>query len=216
MTAPLPSFPTLPGVSFPITKAPAFSSRIATHVSGRSVRQQLYSQTLYDFTLSFDGLDSGPTNRGLGAQSLQALMGLYLQCQGQIGLFLYTDPSDYTVAGQQIGVGDGATTSFTFQRTVGAFTEPVGWVSQIHAVYLNGVAQSVSGWNGVWPNTLTFGTPPATGAVISVDFDFSFVCRFTSDTQEFEQFMSNMWDVSSLKFSSVKDEAPSGGAIPVG
>jgi uncharacterized protein (TIGR02217 family) len=212
----LPSFPVLPGQGFSVTKAPVFSSRVASHVSGREVRQQLYAQTLYEFTLTYEGLDSSATNRGLGQQSLQTLMGLFLQCQGQIGTFIYADPSDYTVAHQQVGTGDGSTTSFTLQRTLSAFTEPVSWVSKIHNVYLGGTLQAQNTWNGIWPNTLSFGTPPATGVAITADFDYAFICRFTSDTQEFEEFFSNWWDVSSLKFRSVKDEAPSGGAIPVG
>ena len=38
--------------------------------------------------------DRGGAYPGLGAQSLQSLMGLFLQSQGQFGTFLYTDPTD--------------------------------------------------------------------------------------------------------------------------
>ena len=33
-------------------------------------------------------------------------MGLFLQCQGQYGAFLYVDPTDHSVSGQAIGTGD--------------------------------------------------------------------------------------------------------------
>ena len=67
-------------------------------------------------------------------------MGFFLQLQGQFGTFLYTDPDDNTVTGQAFATGDGATTSFTMMRSLGGFLEPVGWVTSIANVYLNGVA----------------------------------------------------------------------------
>ena len=71
-------------------------------------------------------------------------MGFFLQLQGQFGTFLYTDPDDNTVTGQAFATGDGSTTSFTIERSLGGFLEPVGWVTSIANVYLNGAAQSGS------------------------------------------------------------------------
>ncbi len=130
-------------------------------------------------------------------------MGFYLQCQGQYGSFLYTDPSDNAVTGQVIGVGDGATKSFAFQRTLGGFTEPVSWVASVTQIYLNGAAQA-SGWGLVQPNTLTFTTAPGSGVAITGDFAFAFVCRFLDDQEDFENFMNGLWKVDALKFRSVK------------
>ncbi len=113
MTAP-PSFPALAGQGWSVHKRPTFSTRVASHVSGREVRSPLFAATLYEFELTYDGLASNAAYPGLGANSLQSLMGLYLQCEGQYGTFLYIDPSDCTAAGQTIGTGDGATASFTF------------------------------------------------------------------------------------------------------
>jgi uncharacterized protein (TIGR02217 family) len=198
-----PSFPVLAGQGWSVHKRPTFSTRIANHVSGREVRQSLYAYTLYEFELTFDGLSSDAAYPGIGASSLQSLMGLYLQCEGQYGTFLYTDPTDNAVAGQGIATGDGATTSFIFQRTFGGFIEPVGWVSSVANVYLNGVAQT-SGWSLAQPNTLSFTAAPATGAVVTADFSYAFVCRFLDDQEDFEEFMSGLWQVQSLKFRSVK------------
>jgi hypothetical protein len=199
MTAP-PSFPVLAGQGWSVHKRPTFSTRVASHVSGREVRQSLYAYTLYEFELTFDALSSDAAP-GLG--TLQNLMGLYLQCEGQYGTFLYTDPTDDAVSGQGIATGDGATTSFTFQRTLGGFIEPVSWVSSVTNVYLNGVTQP-SGWSLAQPNTLSFATAPASGAAITADFAYAFVCRFLDDQEDFEEFMSELWRVQSLKFRSVK------------
>jgi uncharacterized protein (TIGR02217 family) len=202
MTTP-PSFPVLPGQGWSVHKRPTFSTRVASHASGREVRSPLYTNTLYEFELTYDGLSSGSGFPGAGNNSLQALMGLYLQCQGQYGTFLYTDPTDNAVSGQAIAVGDGTTTTFTFERTLGGATEPVSWVTSVANVYVNGTA-AASGWSLTQPNTLTFTSAPASGAAITADFSYAFVCRFLDDQEDFENIMSGLWQVQSLKFRSVK------------
>ena len=126
MTTP-PMFPTLAGQGWSVHKKPTFASIVASHVSGREVRGALYANPIWNFELTFDGLDGAASAEygGLGAQSLQSLMGLFLQCQGQFGAFLFYDPSDYAVAAQLFGTGDGTTTTFQLQRTLGGFSEPV-------------------------------------------------------------------------------------------
>ncbi len=205
MTTP-PSFPTLAGLGWSSHKQPTFSTIVASHVSGREVRNALYQNPIWQFELTFDGLTSsasGAFAAGLGANSLQSLMGLFLQCRGQYGTFLYTDPTDNAVAGQAIATGDGAMTSFTFARTLGGFVEPVGWVTNVSNVYLNGVNQP-SGWSLSQPNSLVFTTAPGAGLVVSASFAYAFQCRFDDDAEDFEQFMANLWTVKSLKFRSVR------------
>ncbi len=130
-------------------------------------------------------------------------MGFFLQCQGQYGTFLYTDPTDSSVTNQTFATGDGSTTTFTFQRTLGGFLEPVGWVTSVSNVYLNGVSQA-SGWSLSTPNSLVFGAAPGSGVLIGASFTFAFQCRFDADDQDFEQFMSNLWKAESVKFKSVR------------
>jgi uncharacterized protein (TIGR02217 family) len=204
MTTP-PSLPTLPGLAWSRHKKPAFNTRIASHVSGREVRVALMSNPLYEFEATYGGLTSSASGfAGLGASSLQSLMGFFLQLQGQFGTFLYTDPEDNAATGQGIGVGDGATTAFVFARALGGFAEPVGWVTAVSHVYLNGTLQSAGSYSLTAPNTLSFTTPPGAGVVVSADFAFAFQCRFVDDQMEFEEFMSNLWKLESMKFRSVK------------
>jgi uncharacterized protein (TIGR02217 family) len=199
-----PSFPTLLGQGWSVHKRPIFSTRVASHVSGREVRDALYANTLYEYELVFNALTSSSTQFAtLGAGSLQQLMGFFLSMQGQFGTFLYDDPSDCAVTGQALGSGDGATTAFTFVRPLGGFTEPVGWVTGMPAIYLNGVAQT-SGFAITPPNSLIFASAPASGVAISADFAYAFQCRFLDDTLDFENFMENVWGVKSVKFRSVK------------
>ncbi len=86
-------------------------------------------------------------------------MGLFLQMQGQFGTFLYADPTDDSATAQAFATGDGSTTTFTFARTLGGFLEPVGWVTAVSNVYLNGVNQP-SGWSLSTPNSLVFTSAP--------------------------------------------------------
>ena len=198
-----PSFPVLPGQAWSVHKRPTFATRVAPHVSGREVRRANYASALYEFEVAFDGLAASGFP-GLGAASLQTLMGFYLACQGQLGTFLYADPSDGAVIGQPIGVGDGATTSFTLVRALGAATEPVGWVTGLNNVYLGGVAQAAPATALAQPNTLDFATAPAAGAPITADFSYAFVCRFLDDRQDFENLAAGLWQLGGLKFRSVR------------
>ena len=141
---------------------------------------------------------------GLGANSLQTLLGFYLACQGQLGTFLYTDPTDSAVTGQVIGTGDGTTTSFTLVRSIGGHTEPVGWVTSLNVVVLAGAAQSSSAYTLATPNTLTFATAPAAGSAVTASFAYAFLCRFLDDQEDFENIMSGLWQMQSLKFRSVR------------
>jgi uncharacterized protein (TIGR02217 family) len=201
-----PSLPSLAGLSWSRHKKPGFSTRVASHASGREVRVALMSYPLYEFEAVYSGLASAATAAyaGLGAASLQNLMGFFLQLQGQFGTFLYTDPDDTSVTGQGLATGDGSTTSFAMMRSLGGFLEPVGWVTAVSNVYLNGTAQSAGSCSVAAPNTLTFASAPAAGAAIAADFTYAFNCRFLDDQMDFEEFLSNLWKLESMKFRSVK------------
>jgi hypothetical protein len=205
MTTP-PSLPSLPGLTWSRHKKPGFSTRIAPHASGREVRVALMNYPLYEFEAVYSGLASSSTTlfAGLGGDSLQSLMGMFLQLQGQFGTFLYTDPDDNTVLAQAFATGDGATSAFVMMRALGGFLEPVGWVTNVANVYLNGTAQAGSSYSIAPPNSLTFTTPPASGVTIAADFSYAFNCRFLDDQMDFEEFMSNLWKLGSMKFRSVK------------
>jgi hypothetical protein len=205
MTTPA-SFPTLPGQGWSVHKKPTFSTRVASHASGREVRDALYVNPIWQFELTFNALASDSVSyAGLGAQSLQSLMGLFLQCQGQFATFLYTDPTDNSATNQIFATGDGSTTTFTFARALGGFLEPVGWVTSVAQVSVGGVAQG-SGWSLTTPNSLVFTSAPASGATIGASFAYAFQCRFDDDSADFEQFMQNLWLLQSLKFRSVRSE----------
>lgn len=203
MTTP-PILPRLPGLTWSRHKKPGFATMVAKHSSGREVRAAKMAYPLYEFDCSYSALPSANMYPGaLGPRDQQTLLGFFLQMQGQFGTFLYVDPDDNSSAQQNLGTGDGATTSFLCMRMLGGFAEPVGWVTQLFNVRLNGAVQAKSAYGLAAPNSVAFVSAPASGAVITADFSYAYVCRFLDDSMDFEEFMKSLWKAS-IKFRSVK------------
>jgi uncharacterized protein (TIGR02217 family) len=196
------TFPTLPGQGWSVKKTPTFSTRVASHSSGREVRVGLYAHALYEFELTFDALDSSGVDTGLQALSLQNLMGFWLACGGSLGTFLYIDPTDHIAVNQVVAIGDGATSAFMLGRSIGGYYEPVSYAIAVGSLTVGGVATTAYTFTA--PNTIVLAAPPAVGASIAVSFSYAFQCRFTDDQAEFENFMSGLWRAKSLKFRQVR------------
>ena len=132
-------------------------------------------------------------------------------CQGAFGTFLFRDPSDCEVTGQQIGVGDASKTSFQLQRAMGTtlpgggFFEPIVAPNIVRTIYFNGIVQSpenysVDGNSGL----VTFKIALGSGAIVSADFSYYFRCRFVNDKYDFDNFMHRLWQLKKLDFISVR------------
>lgn len=201
-----PTFPNLPGLAVPLPKRPRWNTRIAKHESGREVRTTRWKNPIWDFEVSFEGLTSADLRSGLMGHSQQIMTDFFQDCRGAGGVFLYVDPRDTYAVGQALGIGDGVSTDFIFKRMLRSFNEKVGWVLNTAAVYANGVPVDPSLWDLVAPSTLRFVTPPTVGTVISADFYFAFLCRFSEDEMDMQQYMDNLWEVRSLKFQSVRSQ----------
>jgi uncharacterized protein (TIGR02217 family) len=201
-------FPSLPGLAWSVTKTPTFQTRIQRAVSGRELRALDYPYPLWQFTLVFDLLRDNPA---AGYDELRTLMGFFMLCQGAFGTFLFRDPSDDQVTGQQIGVGNASATVFQLQRAMGStlpgggFLEPILAPNLVSTVYLDGITQSPASYS-VDPNTglVTFATAPGSGLVITADYSYYFRCRFVDDSYAFENFMFRLWQLKKLTFISVR------------
>lgn len=188
------TFPTLTGQEFERTKTPIFKTISKQSVSGYESRTPLMSYPLWKFKLSFSVIRENST-----LTELQSLMGFYLNTQGSYANFKYKDPYDYIVTNQTIGTGDGTTKSFQLIRSFGGFIDRVQSVDTLH-VYLDAVeTSSFTESNGL----ITFTTAPTAGQVITYSAHFYFVCRFTTDQNDFINFMNGRWN-SKLEFISVK------------
>lgn len=198
----LPVFPTLPGLGWSVKKTPTFSTRVATHSSGREVRVPLFTHALYQFELVFDGLDSAGKFPGLQANSLQTLMGFYVNAQGQGGTFLYNDPDDNAATACAFGTGDGGSTQWVLQKLTGSVYEPASYVTNVAGVTVNGAASTT--WTLLAPNVIQFAGAPANTSALAWTGTFGYQCRFLDDTSEFEKFMAGLWRNASLKFRQVR------------
>ncbi|HEX3885258.1 MAG TPA: DUF2460 domain-containing protein [Stellaceae bacterium] len=192
-------FPTLPGLSWSVSKQPRFATRIQRAVSGRELRALDQPNPIWSWTLTYSLLRDG----GL-YDELRTLMGFFLDRQGAFAAFLYADPTDNAVVGQALGTGDGSTTAFQLVRTMGGFAEPVTAPNAVADVYVNGVVQSpgsysVDGSTGL----VTFTAPPPASEVVSADFTYYFRVRFADDAAEFENFMFQLWSLRQVKLQSV-------------
>jgi len=201
-------FPALPGLAWSVTKSPTFQTRIQRAVSGRELRALDYPYPLWQFTLVFDFLRDNPA---AGFDELRTLMGFFMLCQGAFGTFLFQDPSDDRVSGQQIGTGDTLRTVFQLQRTMGetfpggGFLEPILAPNVVSAVYFNGIIQDPAGYSvDSMTGLVTFNTAPGSGLIITADYSYYFRCRFVDDSYAFENFMFRLWQLKKLTFISVR------------
>ena len=203
-------FPSLPGLGWSVTKAPQFKTRIQKGITGRELRisDQLYP--IWIFTLTFpvlrdkwDARASGFGSRG-NYDELRTLVGFFLSQYGAQQSFLFDDPTDDSITAQSIGTGDGATTSFQLVRTMNGFAEPISAPNVVSAVYLNGVVDSPANYSvNAASGVVTFTSPPGGGVAITADFSYYFRVRFADDSNEFENFMLQLWQLKQVKLQSV-------------
>jgi uncharacterized protein (TIGR02217 family) len=194
-------FPTLTGMSFTVNKGPSWNTITKQAASGRQVRVSLQSSPIWKFKLAFEYL----RDRSAATSDVQNLWAFFNSVSGQLGQFDFLDPYENAVLDQEIGVGNGSTTSFQLTRTVGVGTsypwiEPVYAVFGAPTVYVNGTPTAATlGSYGV----ITFATPPAAASVITWSGSFMFLCHFTQDDVQPAQMVKGLWSLDGLTFESL-------------
>lgn len=208
-------FPTLKGLTFSTIKRPIFSTNTGEHVSGNQVRLGMWSNPKWEWDLQWDFLpDDGASFTGSNASDLKTLMGFYLFVQGSLMTFAYQDPDDFSTIASQCGIGDGTTTTFTFHRTFGGSdgqaTEPIGflWTSQAYSVLVNGSVVDPSAYtvntDTPYNQTVTFGTAPASDAVVAWTGDFYYSVHFKDDQYDFEKWAYRLWIQKKITLESTR------------
>jgi uncharacterized protein (TIGR02217 family) len=197
----LPVFPSLPGLMYPVKRSANWSTVKQDALSGKRTRYPLWTYPTYTWEVSYDFLRTAAA-----FLEWQTLEGFIKSVQGPAQLFAYLDPNDSVATAQSFGLGDGVTTTFQLVRSLGGFAEPVflpvlagGLVTQVTAAGTPTTAYTVSAYGVV-----TFASPPANGAALAWTGTFQFGCRFEDDATGFSNFMSGLFELKSLKFSSEK------------
>jgi hypothetical protein len=190
---------------------------IGTTKSLREMRVAQQQLPIWDIEIPFEELRDQTQNQTeygpfAGYTQYEALVQLWLSMYGQTQVFGFDCPWDNSRSGQQIGTGDGSTYVFTIYRTWGtganATTAPVGLVNTVSQVQVNGVTINAAHYQIVrnkiyFVDSLGFVYPPGAGLAITMTFSYYYLCRFTEDEQDFEEFAKNRWTVPSLKFRAV-------------
>jgi uncharacterized protein (TIGR02217 family) len=185
-------YPALPGLSWSLIRRPTFSTTVRTSASQREVRAQLVTETLMEYDLTYEYLSQG---------DLQTLMGFYCAMRGGYDTFLFDDPEDDSATNVQIGTGDGSTTAFTCQRSIGASTRVVDWLNAISAVTVGG---SSVGYTVTAPNIINISPAPASGAAVRASFTYYWKVRFVDDNLSFEEFMYSLHQLKKVSFRSAR------------
>ncbi len=169
-------FPT--DIAYGSAGGPEYSTDIVITQSGYEQRNANWSQARACYNVA----------HGVKTQTqLDGLIAFFRARKGRADGFRFKDWTDYTVAAQVIGVGNGSNKIFQLVRTYvdGGVTEsrtiskPVAGTLNI---YLNGALQSGASYaintvNG----RVTFVTAPSSGVSVSADFEFDVPVRFDTD-----------------------------------
>jgi uncharacterized protein (TIGR02217 family) len=196
--------PSLPGLAWNTVRRPKFSTPIAPHVSGREVRISNYAYPIWEWEMSYEFLRAG------AEQELQTLIGFFLARRGQFDTFLFLDPEeqDNALTAVTVGTGDAAQTKWTLFKTWAGFAEPCGYVdpASVHVYFTasGATVEQTSGWTFVSPNQIDFATPPPTGTVITADYAWYYRVRFGEDSQDYNNFMFNLFELKKMTVVSVK------------
>lgn len=191
-------FPSLPGLQWNVIKTPVWKTRVQQSTSGKELRAAYMSYPLWRFTLNYEVLRADAAH-----QELQQLIGLFNRMRGSWDNFLYEDPDDKSVVGQQFGIGDGSTKDFQLVRSLGNFAEPVQNLHGTPSIYLNGVLQS-SGYTVSSLGVVSFTVAPGAGVALTWDGSFYYRVRFLKDSVDFDQFMKDLWQAKKIEFQTEK------------
>lgn len=195
-------FPALAGLEYPVVRTPIFKTLTQESVSGMETRAALQLYPRWQWTLSFNFL------RDDANDEFRTLLAFFLARKGAFENFLYLDPDDNAVEGQEIGIGDGSNRVFQLVRTLGGYTEPI-LTPILVALSVGGVALTTSDWTStdedLGPGQVRLNSPPAHGVSVTATFSYWWPVRFLADQYDFSKFMNRLWEQKKLDFISVKN-----------
>jgi hypothetical protein len=217
--SPTPIFPVLSPLTWSVFKKPSFTSTSTKAMTGKNTLFMREVYPRWEFTLKYGDTswlrdqtqNIDPYIELAGKTELAELAGLYTQCNGAYGEFYYSDPDDCSRANIVLGLGDGVSTIYPIVYTWGTgplmpeFQAPVTGIQSIVQVTLDGTVLDPTGYSLDATNTkLVLAAAPIPGLIIAISYFFYFRCRFNEDKIDFDQWAKNLWELTELKFKSVK------------
>ncbi len=223
------SFPnlSLPAcVTWDFAKRSKYSTILQTPQSQRHpAAATLQQSVIYELELSYEFLK----NKGITySDDMAYLQEFYEAVRGGYGWFTF-DPSQLNLCSMSVvqdvtklrngffGVGDGVSTAFPLWRSTSALgggtvtrCELIQNVTLLAGVYENGVLVPSGGYmlanrgappqGGAW---ITFTAAPPLGATLTWAGNYSYLCKFSEDMLELNEFLYQFWELKSLKLDTI-------------
>jgi hypothetical protein len=179
----------LQGFTWECKKKPIFNTITHSPPTGRDVRISLYSQPVYEFTLS---------NQWLTKADKDLLIGFFLARKGGFDSFLYQD-EDCVVANQQLVALDSSLTIYQLIKSTAAANEVVNnaYVSDIWLS--SGLGLDYPDDYSIDPTGLiTLFNVPDSSVIWSGSCYYR--CVFLEDSLEYNQFADRLYDCGEISF----------------
>jgi hypothetical protein len=202
-----------PGASFP-SKTPSFSNIVHTPISKRGIiKASLQPYPIWE--IEYPAVEFIRGGEQDASSPYQALLGMYVAMGGSFGDFLYLDPNDNTIPAANpsyFGIGDGSTTLFQLQRSIGIGADivqnpagvlglPAVGTNPPLAIYINGTVTTAYTMEAL--GIVQFSTPPAAGQLLTWSGSYYYRVQFGDDKITFDEFMQKVWNLKTLKLQSM-------------
>jgi len=182
-------FPT--DIAYGASGGPQYSTDIVIMQSGYEQRNANWSAARAQYNVA----------HGVKTQAqLNTLIAFFRARKGRADGFRFKDWSDYQVAAQAIGTGNGTSTVFQLVKTYtdGGITETRNITKPVAGtvnIYLNAVLQSSGITLDTTTGRVTFTSAPAASVAITADFQFDVPVRFDTDrlSATIDSYGSNSW-----------------------
>jgi uncharacterized protein (TIGR02217 family) len=206
-----------------LKKTPHFNTVVQKTVTNKGNSSiGLMEVPTWDFELDLDSIQG---NEAVASSVIAGFLGVFMACNGQNGLWLFTDPQDNTVAltnscmldvtaastTPMATTSNGVSKSFQLGRLFGGVVGAEDIIQNLTGstvIKVNGTTMTAGTQYSISSTgVVTFVTAPASGATLTWSGSFAFLCRFDEDTVDATRtFTTNsgtdLFDVSSIKFSS--------------
>jgi hypothetical protein len=221
---PVSAYPTLilpQGITWKYKKSPKFNViRQDAHSARHPAVATLQYGVIYEFELNWSYLKV----KGVTTQNdIRYMQEFYEAMRGSYGLFTFDPGSrnldDMLVFGDTTqlsnggsGKTDGVNTTFQLWRSTnimggGIYTlcERIQNVTGLYGVTLAGAVQPTNTYVlENFPAQIQFNHVPPAGQDLSWWGTYSYLCQFADDTQDFDEFLYQLWNLDSLKLESIQ------------
>lgn len=179
-------------ISYGSSGGPEFSTDVVITHSGHEQRNANWSEARAVYNVS---------HAIKTKTQLDSLISFFRARQGRAYGFRFKDWSDYSVKAQKIGTGNGVLTQFQLVKEYVSFATTISRnikkpVTGTLKIFLNGVEKTSGVSLDSATGIVTLTPAPASGVIISADFEFDVPVRFDTDrlSASLDNYGVNSWN----------------------